>query len=257
MRFSQHFPAFADLIFFFLCRYTVLDANDIQLSSSSSTSSSSSLPSSTPSSDPSTASENSSHKGLAVTLGVVCTVFGLLVLSGIWWFIRRWKRRGDDDDGFYDYPRTVNDNNHSPQMQMSDTNNNDNTPASYNYSLSRMTSSRGRERDSRFRSIPIPTPEIATITNARRNTTNNTTRPTSSSSSSKIRHHHSTSSASSSKFKNLKNPLTPIPEAHREPSLARHTSKSPMRESSSRRRQLENYSSPSLLANGSDEREEA
>jgi len=80
--------------------YTVLDiAPPSPLTPSSSTSSTSSLPSSTPS--PSTADKNSANKGLAVTLGVVCTVFGLLVIAGIWWFLGRGKRleHVDDVDG--------------------------------------------------------------------------------------------------------------------------------------------------------------
>ena len=79
-----------------------------------STSSTSFLPSAKFTPNPSTASVNSSRDGLAVTLGVVCTVF-FLVISSIWWFLRRGQheRREDDD---YDYPRTRNDDNFSPQM---------------------------------------------------------------------------------------------------------------------------------------------
>ena len=190
MYFPQHLPTFANSNF---SRYTVLDANDIP-SSSSSTSSTSSLPSSTSTPNQSTASENSSDRGLAITLGVVCTIFGLLVISGIWWFIRRGRRRDDDD---YDYPRAFNNDNHSPP-QMSDAN----TPS---------TSPRGR--DSRFRSIPSA--EVAAITNTRRNST----RPASST------NRHSTITSSK-----LKNPLTPIPEALRETSLARRTSNSPVQD---------------------------
>jgi hypothetical protein len=197
----------------------VLDANDTP--SSSSTSSSSSLPSSTSAPNSSSASENSSNKGLAVTLGVVCSVFGLLVIGGIWWFIRRGRRRGVDYD-----PQIFNDNNHSPQM--SDTNTN--TPAYY-YS-SRSTSSSGR--DPRFRSIPT---DIAPVTNTRRTST----RPASST------NRHSTITPSLK----LKNPLTTIPEALLETSLARRTSKSPVQD-----RRPDSLSSPSS-SHIKDEREEA
>ncbi|KAF8804293.1 hypothetical protein BYT27DRAFT_7039522, partial [Phlegmacium glaucopus] len=79
--------------------YTVLDAGDVPPSPSPSSSSLpstspiSALPSSTSAPKTNTASSNSSRKGLPVALGVVCTIFGLFMIGGIWWFIRRWQRR--------------------------------------------------------------------------------------------------------------------------------------------------------------------
>ncbi|KAH9483670.1 hypothetical protein JR316_0003140 [Psilocybe cubensis] len=92
--------------------YTVLDDDDptpttttddssasstalTSLSSSSTSSSSFSLlPPPTPSTSPvlSDASSATAHKGLSIALGIVCTVFALLVFYGIYWYWRRRQR---------------------------------------------------------------------------------------------------------------------------------------------------------------------
>jgi len=100
------------------------------------------------------------------------------------WWLIR--RRGDDDGD--DGPQTID------PPEMSNT-----TPPAYYSSRSAPS----HERDAMFRSTPT---EVITITNTRRTRPSSTTR-------------HSTVTSSK-----LKNPLTPIPEALREPSMTPHTS---------------------------------
>ncbi|KAF8165990.1 hypothetical protein B0H34DRAFT_794302 [Crassisporium funariophilum] len=108
--------------------YSVLDPDD------PTTSSITTLPPSTPTSDPSStntsappttsqptstaapvnASSDASKKGLATALGIVVTVFGLLVLGAVYWWWRRRQRRLEEED---DYVPTTNENDEgSPEM---------------------------------------------------------------------------------------------------------------------------------------------
>ena len=101
-----------------------------------------------------------------------------------------WLIRRRGDDDDDD-PQTID----PPEMS------NTTTPAYYS-----SRSAPSHERDARFRSIPT---EVTTITNTRRTRPSYTTRHTSS---------------------KLKNALTPIPEALREPSMTQHTSISPVQD---------------------------
>ena len=87
----------------YLIRYTILEPGDSTTSGSSiSHTHTRTVPTFSASSTPYSSTSTSSTKtGLSITLGLVCTIFGVIVLWALYWYWRRRKRRLEEDPSSY------------------------------------------------------------------------------------------------------------------------------------------------------------